>query len=66
MTVIAFAVTAVAAAGAGDEPGVPTALSIENQNLDLGRVFAGATATATFVFHNNGPHDIKILRAAPA
>lgn len=39
---------------------------VENDNLDLGRVAAGSTFTATFVFHNDTDRDVRILRAAPS
>jgi len=41
-------------------------LRIENENIDVGRVIAGRTATVTYVFHNDGPTDITILRASPS
>jgi hypothetical protein len=55
-----------ASVGAAGDPGASMNLNVENDSLDLGRVIAGSTATATFVFHNDGAHDIKILRAAPS
>ncbi len=38
----------------------------EQTHLDLGTVVAGEVVTATFVFHNEGSEDVKILRAAPS
>jgi hypothetical protein len=39
---------------------------VEESHLDLGTVVAGAVATATFVFHNDGPEDVRIIRAKPS
>ena len=39
---------------------------VERAELDLGTVIAGASATATFVFHNDGPEDVRIIRAKPS
>jgi predicted secreted protein len=38
----------------------------EQTHLDLGIVVAGDVVTATFVFHNEGSEDVRILRAAPS
>ena len=39
---------------------------VEQDHLDLGAVVAGETVTATFVFHNDGPGDVHIIRAKPS
>lgn len=39
---------------------------VEEADLDLGTVVAGDVATATFVFHNDGPDDVHIIRAKPS
>jgi hypothetical protein len=39
---------------------------VEDAELDLGTIIAGTTATATFVFHNDGPDDVRIIRAKPS
>ena len=36
---------------------------VEEAELDLGTIVAGTIATATFVFHNDGPDDVHIIRA---
>ena len=41
-------------------------LWVEDTSLDLGTVVAGETVTGTFVFHNDGPEDVKIIRAKPS
>ena len=41
-------------------------LRVEEADLDLGTVVAGDVATATFVFHNDGPDDVHIIRAKPS
>ena len=39
---------------------------VEETNLDVGTIVAGTIATATFVFHNDGPEDVHIIRAKPS
>ena len=39
---------------------------VEETELDLGTIVAGTVATATFVFHNDGPDDVHIIRAKPS
>jgi len=39
---------------------------VENDSIDLGRVAAGREATATFVFHNDGETEVRIIKAAPS
>jgi len=39
---------------------------VESASLEVGPVTAGSTAAATFVFHNEGDRDVRILRAAPS
>ncbi len=43
-----------------------SALRVENATIDVGKVIAGQSASATYVFHNDGPTDIRILRASPS
>jgi hypothetical protein len=50
-------------AGAED---LGSSFRVENADLDLGTIIAGTVATATFVFVNDGPDDIKIIRAKPS
>ena len=38
----------------------------EQTHLDLGTVVAGEVVPATFIFHNEGSEDVRILRAAPS
>ena len=39
---------------------------VENESIDLGTVVAGESASATFVFHNDGDTEVRIIRAAPS
>ena len=39
---------------------------VEEPSLDLGTVVAGESVTATFVFHNDGTEDVRIIRAKPS
>lgn len=55
--------------GRSEEAGlqqVKPLLTVENEKIDLGEVKAGSEAVATFVFHNKGDVDVKILRAKPS
>lgn len=56
-----FPASFVAAQGADKPP-----FRVENETIDAGRVIAGRTAAVTYVFHNDGPTDITILRASPS
>ena len=42
------------------------ALTVEEARIDLGEIKSGSEAIATFVFHNNGDKDVKIIRAKPS
>jgi hypothetical protein len=61
LTVWAFFAPSVAAQDAEK----PT-FRVENDTIDVGKVVAGKTASVTYVFHNDGPTDITILRASPS
>jgi len=63
---LALALSLLASVTGGGEVPVAGSFRVENADLDLGRVTAGAIATATFVFRNDGPTDIHILKAAPS
>ncbi len=41
-------------------------LRVEQANIDLGRVRPGGEVTATFVLHNEGDREIRILGAKPS
>lgn len=47
-------------------PSQPASFTVEQSSLELGKVVAGQTVTATFVFHNDGPEDVHIIRAKPS
>jgi len=55
--------TAFPAVAAENAPG---SFRVETAEVDLGTIIAGTTATATFVFHNDGPEDVHIIRAKPS
>ena len=40
--------------------------SVENPRINIGEIKAGTDAVATYVFHNEGPTDVKIIRAKPS
>lgn len=50
---------------AGDD-GSDSTFRVVEADLNIGRVVAGATATGTFTFQNDGEVDVKILRAKPS
>ncbi len=39
---------------------------VENSTVEIGKVIAGRPASATFLFHNDGPEDVHIIRAKPS
>jgi hypothetical protein len=43
-----------------------TSFWVENDSIEIGRVVAGYTASATFVFHNDGETDVHIVHATPS
>ncbi|MEJ2582516.1 MAG: hypothetical protein P8127_12915 [Acidobacteriota bacterium] len=50
---------------AADGNGNPS-FRVESRELDLGTIVAGTVAEAVFVFHNDGPEDVHIIRAKPS
>ncbi len=42
------------------------AFRVENPRIDLGQIKSGTDVLATFVFHNDGPVDVKIIKAKPS
>ena len=63
--IVLAAVVLVAAGSVGAQSTTP-ALTVEEPRIDLGDIRAGSDAVATFVFHNSGPADVKILKAKPS
>ena len=39
---------------------------VENNSIEIGKVVAGRTASATFVFRNDGETDVHIVHATPS
>ncbi len=68
-TALTLALLSVVMVAIGDhvdaQSGGPT-FSVENPKIDIGEIKAGSDAVATFVFHNNGPTDVKIIKAKPS
>jgi hypothetical protein len=60
--VISFIVVAPVPADDGESP----SFWVESADLDLETVLAGSVVTATFIFHNDGPEDVHIIRAKPS
>lgn len=42
------------------------AFRVENSRIDLGKIKSGTDVLATYVFHNDGPTDVKIIKAKPS
>ncbi len=63
--ILVLAVASVALTEQEKEEAAPV-FRVENANLQLGTVVAGQDAVATYVFHNDTEHDIKIIRAKPS
>ena len=40
--------------------------SVENSRIDIGEIKSGSDVVATFIFHNEGPSDVKIIKAKPS
>ncbi|MEJ2189376.1 MAG: hypothetical protein P8Y93_08135 [Acidobacteriota bacterium] len=59
-------VCALASFSFAQAPSQPASFGVEQSSLELGKVVAGETVTATFVFYNNGPADVHIIRAKPS
>lgn len=68
-TVLTLALLSVVMVAIADhveaQSGGPT-FSVENPRIDVGEIKAGSDAVATFVFHNEGPTDVKIIKAKPS
>jgi hypothetical protein len=47
------------------QTGGPT-FTVENPRIDIGEVKAGSDAVGTFIFHNEGTEDVKIIKAKPS
>jgi hypothetical protein len=63
---LTLALLLLASVTGGGDPALAAGFRVENADLDLGRVKAGEIASATFVFRNDGPSDVRILKAAPS
>jgi hypothetical protein len=65
LAVALLSLSIAAPPSAGEEDTKPS-FWVEETELDLGTVIAGSIATATFVFRNDGPEDVHIIRAKPS
>lgn len=63
---MALTLVSITATSSSAEPDNAAPFRVEQAELDLGTVVAGSIATATFVFHNDGPEDVHIIRAKPS
>lgn len=61
---VVLMVLALAGTGVAQQTGVT--FKVEEPRLDLGDVKSGSEAVATFVFHNTGDADVRILKAKPS
>ena len=56
----------VASVNRVDAQSAEPTFTVENPRMNMGEIKAGAEVVATFVFHNGGPDDVRILRAKPS
>jgi hypothetical protein len=56
----------VGVSGAGETQPDPGGFWVEEARLDIGDVSAGNEVVGTFIFHNDGETDVKIIRAKPS
>ncbi len=68
-TALTFALLGVMAIAVADhveaQSGGPT-FTVESPRIDIGEIKAGSEVAATFVFHNDGPTDVRIIKAKPS
>ncbi len=62
---VVFLLVAVAAPTSALEHGKPS-FWVEKDSIEIGKVVAGSTASATFVFRNAGETDVHIVHATPS
>jgi len=66
LTLVLLSVIVVAIGHQVEAQSSGPALTVENPKIDIGEIKAGSDAVATFVFHNNGPNDVQIIKAKPS
>lgn len=66
LTLVLLVAAGVVIVGHVDAQADGPTFSVENPRIDVGEVKAGSDAVATFVFRNEGPTDVKIIRAKPS
>jgi len=64
--VVVLILALLVAPALGSEEAGTAVLRVAETSLQLEPVVAGQTVLATFVFHNDGPEDIHIIRAKPS
>ncbi len=62
---VVFLAAAVATPTSAIEDGKPS-FWVENDSIEIGKVIAGRTASASFVFRNDGETDVHIVQATPS
>jgi hypothetical protein len=65
-TAVLAAVLTVPFAQAQEQVEPKPSFRVEAESVDVGDVRAGTDAVATFVFHNDGDKDVKIIKAKPS
>ena len=66
LTLVLLVVAVVVIVSHADAQTAGPTFSVENPRIDLGEIKAGSEAVATFVYRNDGPTDVKIIRAKPS
>jgi len=63
---VVLVVAGIVAVDRVEAQAVGPTFSVETNRIDLGEIKSGSEAVATFVFHNQGPEDVTIIRAKPS
>jgi len=66
MFLVLLAIWLVSVDQAHTQVAATPALTVEEARIDLGEIKSGSDAVGTFIFHNSGDEDVKIIRAKPS
>lgn len=66
LTLMLLTVSMIVAVDRTDAQATGPTFSVEESRINVGEIKAGSEVVATFVFHNQGPTDVKIIRAKPS
>ena len=66
LTVMLLTVALVVTVDRADAQVTGPTFSVEEPRINVGEIKAGSEVVATFVFHNEGLTDVKIIKAKPS